>query len=162
VSTLIHLAGDEPRPEQAYALLANRVRVVVREMASAVPTDDVARDGRYVLWGGTAALEIALARPDRLDALVLEAPAPPSDDDQRLASLTVPTLVVYGTNDAVTSPEAGNVFRARLPDCQYVLVYAAGHTVAIDRPEAFASLVGDFLERRAAFIVSRTSSLLHP
>ena len=43
-----------------------------------------------------------------------------------------------------------------------MLLYAAGHEAAADRPEAFVSLVRDFLERQGAFIVTLKSSLLHP
>jgi hypothetical protein len=32
----------------------------------------------------------------------------------------------------------------------------------MDRPEAFASLVGDFLERREGFVVDRQSTLINP
>ena len=49
-----------------------------------------------------------------------------------------------------------------MPNCNYVLVYDAGHEVAAERPAAFSSLVGDFLERREAFIVSQKSSLIYP
>jgi pimeloyl-ACP methyl ester carboxylesterase len=62
----------------------------------------------------------------------------------------------------VTPPETGRVYRAQMPNCNYVLVYDAGHDVGADRPEAFSSLVGDFLERHEAFIVSQKSSLLNP
>src|SRR5207237_9627886 len=84
------------------------------------------------------------------------------DTKSQLASLNVPTLVIFGTRDGVISPELGRVYREKMPNCNYVLVFDAGHEVAADRPEAFVSLVGDFLERREAFIVSQTSSLLHP
>jgi pimeloyl-ACP methyl ester carboxylesterase len=85
-----------------------------------------------------------------------------ADTEAQLAALNVPTLVVFGTKDGVISPELGRVYREKMPNCNYVLVFDAGHEVAADRPEAFVSLVGDFLERREAFIVSQTSSLLHP
>jgi pimeloyl-ACP methyl ester carboxylesterase len=91
-----------------------------------------------------------LARPSR------------EETEAQLASLNTPTLVVFGTKDGVISPELGRVYREKMPNCNYVLVFDAGHEVAADRPEAFVSLVGDFLERREAFIVSQTSSLLHP
>jgi len=82
--------------------------------------------------------------------------------EAQLASLNVPTLVIFGTKDSVISPELGRVYREKMPNCNYVLVFDAGHEVAADRPEAFVSLVSDFLDRREAFIVSQTSSLLHP
>ena len=79
-----------------------------------------------------------------------------------LTGLTVPTLVVFGTQDALVPPAMGRVYREKMPNCNYVLVYDAGHEVGADRPEAFSSLVGDFLERREAFIVNARSSLLNP
>jgi pimeloyl-ACP methyl ester carboxylesterase len=85
-----------------------------------------------------------------------------ADTEAQLAGLNVPTLVIFGTKDGVISPELGRVYREKMPNCNYVLVFDAGHEVAADRPEAFVSLVSDFLERREAFIVSQTSSLLHP
>ena len=33
---------------------------------------------------------------------------------------------------------------------------------AADRPEAFAEVVADFLERRDAFVISRAETVIHP
>jgi hypothetical protein len=38
----------------------------------------------------------------------------------------------------------------------------AGHAIAAERPEAFAEVVGDFLDRHDAFVVSRTPTVIHP
>jgi predicted nucleotidyltransferase len=43
-----------------------------------------------------------------------------------------------------------------------VYVYDAAHEVARDRPEAFAELVGDFLERGEAHVVDRRDRLINP
>jgi pimeloyl-ACP methyl ester carboxylesterase len=82
--------------------------------------------------------------------------------EAKLAELRVPTLVLFGTQDAVVPAEMGRIYREKMPNCNYVLVYDAGHEVGAERPEAFASLVGDFLDRREAFIVNAKSSLLNP
>lgn len=82
--------------------------------------------------------------------------------ERRMAELDVPTLVIFGTRDRLTPPELGRVYRERMPRCQFVLLYDAGHDAAAERPEAFASLVSDFLTRGEAFIVADRSSLLHP
>jgi pimeloyl-ACP methyl ester carboxylesterase len=58
--------------------------------------------------------------------------------------------------------EMGRRYRERLPNCQYILVYDAGHALDADRPEAFASVVGDFLVRREAFLVNQASGLFNP
>jgi pimeloyl-ACP methyl ester carboxylesterase len=85
------------------------------------------------------------------------------DDVQRsLAELDVSTLVIFGTRDRLTPPELGRVYRQHMPRCQLILMYDVAHAPAAERPEAFASLVSDFLQRREAFIVTERSALLHP
>lgn len=146
--------------EQARGLLGERfdVRVVEQHSAEALNGAD---GERVSVWGGDAALALALDAPDRIDALILEAPSAPVDA-VALGALHVPTLVVYGTQDSTVASTTGRIFREKLPNCNFVLVYRAGHQVAEDRPEAFASLVADFVERRDAFIVNQKDALLHP
>jgi pimeloyl-ACP methyl ester carboxylesterase len=87
---------------------------------------------------------------------------PRQDVERAIAELDVPTLVVFGTRDRLTPPELGRIYRDRMPRCHFVLLFDAGHEAGIERPEALASLVKDFLNRREAFIVTEKSSLLHP
>jgi len=82
--------------------------------------------------------------------------------EARMAEVNVPTLVMFGTSDRLTPPELGRIYREKIPRCHLVLLYDASHDAAGDRPEAFASLVSDFLERGEAFIVTQKSSLLNP
>jgi hypothetical protein len=56
----------------------------------------------------------------------------------------------------------GRIYREKMPNCQYILVYDAGHEVGADRPEAFSSLVSDFLQRHESFIVNQKSALIYP
>jgi pimeloyl-ACP methyl ester carboxylesterase len=99
----------------------------------------------------------------KMRALMARLPRPSrSETEVRLGGLSVPTLVVFGTQDAVVPAAMGRVYREKMPNCSYVLVYDAGHEVGAERPEAFSSLVSDFLKRREAFIVNATSSLLNP
>jgi pimeloyl-ACP methyl ester carboxylesterase len=89
---------------------------------------------------------------------------PPREPDleARMAGLDLPVLVVFGTEDSVISPEMGRHYKALLPNCNLVFLYDAGHEADGDRPEAFVSLVNDFLERHEAFLVSTKSSLVEP
>jgi pimeloyl-ACP methyl ester carboxylesterase len=106
-------------------------------------------------------LEPALLAQRR--ALLARLPHPGvAETEAALGQLNVPTLVVCGTQDALIPAAMGRVYREQMPNCNYVLVYDAGHEIGADRPEAFASLVSDFLDRREAFIVNARSSLLHP
>ena len=89
---------------------------------------------------------------------------PPRDPalEEQLATLTIPILVVFGTQDRVVPPEMGRVYRELIATSHFVLLYDAGHEADADRPEAFADLVTDFLERREGFLVNQQSGLYHP
>jgi hypothetical protein len=43
-----------------------------------------------------------------------------------------------------------------------VFVYAAGHAISADRPEAFVEVVADFLERHEAFVINRGQTVIYP
>jgi pimeloyl-ACP methyl ester carboxylesterase len=98
------------------------------------------------------------------EALVarLRAPNRDADLEGHLAGLQIPTLVLFGTLDRMIPPEMGHLYREKLGNGHFVLVYDAAHEIGADRPEAFTSLVSDFLERHEQFVVNRTSGLLHP
>lgn len=121
--------------------------------------------------GGSTALWLTVQEPARVLALVLEAPvvirpdgAEPRDAEleRRLADVTTPTLAVFGTADTVAPPETGRIYPKLMPNGHLVFVYDAGHAISADRPEAFAEVVSDFLERHEAFIISRTATVIHP
>lgn len=98
------------------------------------------------------------------EALVqrLRGPARDPELESRLADLNVPALVLFGTLDRVIPSEAGRIYREKLPNCHFILVFDAGHAVDADRPEAFASVVVDFLQRGEGFLVKRESALINP
>ncbi len=232
----LHGAGGLRR-SPAQDLLARQYRVIlfevpgfgqspVNERSQSIP--DIARTmaraadaldlGRYNLlghsFGGRVAIWWAVQEPERLQALVLAAPAaivpanhvrqaapesranllyhhpervpplprpdpailakqeallqrvsgprPDVELERRMGDMPVPTLVLFGTEDLMIPAEMGRAYREKLPNCHYVLVYDAGHGLDADRPEAFASVVSDFLERREAFVVNRTNALINP
>jgi pimeloyl-ACP methyl ester carboxylesterase len=98
------------------------------------------------------------------EALLQRVASPPRDPDLegRMATMKVPTLVLFGTLDRAIPPEMGRIYREKIPNCHFVLMYDAGHALDADRPEAFASVVTDFLDRREGFIVSTRNSLIWP
>ena len=97
-------------------------------------------------------------------ALVRRLRSPDRDPDleARLRDLAVPTLVLFGTLDRVIPPEMGRHYKELIPNCQLVFVYDAGHSIGAERPEAFAEVVTDFLDRHEAFTISRTDTVIHP
>jgi pimeloyl-ACP methyl ester carboxylesterase len=236
---VIHLHGaGGMRLTQAHTLLSRQYRVVVFEMPGfgASPVNDrtqsVSELGSTMAgavsalgiercnviatsFGARVALWIALQEPERVLALVLEAPAamrpaghqPPSgtpeqiarqlyahperaasmapvdpdvqakqralvgrlrgpdrdtDLEARLRDLAVPTLVLFGTLERVIPPDMGRHYKTLLPNCQLVFIYDAGHEISTDRPEAFADVTADFLERHEAFVINRKDTLISP
>jgi pimeloyl-ACP methyl ester carboxylesterase len=96
-------------------------------------------------------------------ALVQRLVNPPrAEVEEAMTTLDLPVLVLFATFDRVIPPEMGRIYRAKLPRCHLVYVYDAGHAIDIDRPEAVASVVGEFLERGEGFIVNRQSGLINP
>ena len=177
---LVHLLGaGGSRLTRAHDLLAHHVRVLAFELPEGPsPEHALARAiatlglDTFDLMGtssaGAAALGLALQEPRRVRALVLEAPAAirpdnrDADLERRLSGLTTPTLVLFGTADDVVPPAMGRVYKALMSNCHLVFVYAAGHAISADRPEAFAEVVVDFLERHEAFVISRAQTVIHP
>lgn len=111
----------------------------------------------------------AIPAPDpavraKTQALVarLRGPSRDADLESRLPSLGPPTLVLFGTADRVIAPAMGHFYKDLIPGCHLVFVYDAGHGISTDRPEAFADVVVDFLERHEAFVISRTDTVIHP
>jgi pimeloyl-ACP methyl ester carboxylesterase len=179
-TNVVHLHGGGGLAwSAAHQLLSERCRVLAFESSnlSQTPTDNLAEMletafetlglERYSLWGASLgtqmALQLALRAPDRVETLVLEAPNGPDPElATRLGEITAPTLVVCGTDDGVVPPELARRYRELLPNSFLMFVWAAGHQVADDRPEAFVEVVGDFVARRQAFMIDQANHALFP
>jgi pimeloyl-ACP methyl ester carboxylesterase len=112
---------------------------------------------------GAAAMASALSDlPAPTLALVRRLIGPPRDArmEAALAGLTMPVLALFGTRDALIPPEIAREYRAVLPGCHIMYVYDAGHGIDLDRPEALAAVIGDFLEKPEGFLVNRQDSRL--
>jgi pimeloyl-ACP methyl ester carboxylesterase len=79
-----------------------------------------------------------------------------------MGSLDVATLVVWGSEDRVIPAEMGRECAALMQRCRLLFIYDAGHAIDGDRPEAFAAVTGDFLDRGEQFVVRQQSGLLYP
>jgi pimeloyl-ACP methyl ester carboxylesterase len=164
--------GEAPEVTAAHTLLARRFRVLVIATplgCSSAALEGVARgldvESCSVMGRGptaAAVLGLALAVPGLATALVLDTPdvVEPSLT-RRLPEIATPALVLAGTRDADVAGPA-RACRAGLPNGHLVYVYDAGRAIAAERPEAFAEVVGDFLERRDAFVISATRTVINP
>ncbi|MBV9252239.1 MAG: alpha/beta hydrolase [Acetobacteraceae bacterium] len=92
----------------------------------------------------------------------LRGPDRDADLEAEMRRLATPVLVLFGTLDRIISPEMGRFYKELLPNSHLVFVYDAGHAISVDRPEAFAEVVVDFLLRGEAFVVSRAETVIHP
>ncbi len=129
-------------------------------------------------FGGWLAAWLAVLRPDRVEHLVLEAPAgfrpkgspPPryevlrhygggardTDDElvARLHEIAAPTLILRGTADPLIPDESVQLLRARLRHAYLIYIWDASHAIEIDQPERMLGVVESFLKRSDAFIVN--------
>ncbi len=67
--------------------------------------------------------------------------------EDRLDSIKVPTLLVWGIQDIVTPLWVGEKFYELIPNSELVKVDKCGHAPMMERPELFNIALGDFLKR---------------
>jgi 3-oxoadipate enol-lactonase len=63
----------------------------------------------------------------------------------RLSSITVPTLIIAGTEDPATPPEHGELIRDSIPGADFEVVPDASHLANIERPEVVTRAILDHL-----------------
>jgi pimeloyl-ACP methyl ester carboxylesterase len=80
----------------------------------------------------------------------------------RLAELPTRTLILFGRNDGIINPINGRILRRYLRNSSLQYVYDAAHDIQCDRPEAFADVVGDFLDRGMKFLINDQDGLINP
>lgn len=67
-----------------------------------------------------------------------------------LRRIRVPTLVVWGASDGIVTPAYGEAFAAEIPGARFALIEEAGHYPHVEQPDAFVSVVRDFVNDGAA------------
>lgn len=67
------------------------------------------------------------------------------DRTDDLGNIAVPTTLIYGEFDSLTSPELGREMQASIPGADYVLIEDAGHLVNLEQPRAFDEALMAFL-----------------
>lgn len=69
------------------------------------------------------------------------------DQNEALESIRVPTLLVFGEDDSLTSPEIGQEMASKIRDCEYTVIPRAGHLINLEQPELFTERLLEFLLR---------------
>lgn len=119
-----------------------------------------------VSYGAMLSVEFTLAHPDMVAGLISSCGSPfgwgqgrPNaipfpDRRDRLSSIRVPVLWIYGENDQGFPPSMGEEAQRLTPGSDLVVVKGAGHSPQRDASEVFNQAVLDFLAkvdaRRAA------------
>lgn len=76
------------------------------------------------------------AAPGVIAALVAMRDRP--DATPWLGGISVPTLVVVGSHDALTPPDEARAMAERMPDARVIEIPGAGHLPCFEQPDAFA------------------------
>jgi len=64
----------------------------------------------------------------------------------RLAKITIPTLVVWGGNDELIPLEAGKAYAAGIPGSKLAIIPECGHGPSIEKPKEFMAAVLPFID----------------
>ncbi|HEV8016011.1 MAG TPA: alpha/beta fold hydrolase [Stellaceae bacterium] len=72
------------------------------------------------------------------------------DIGDRLAGITIPTLVLRGSLDASSARETMQAMAKLLPRARHAELEGAGHVAPLEQPDAFAALLLDFLAQDVA------------
>ena len=134
------VAGKAKRGEAIAALRAHGVAPVADEMVGRLlfaeslgRPDLVERVRRIILRQKPETLESDLTamrdRPDSTDFL---------------KQIAVPTLIVVGEHDAISTPVECRAMAAEIPGARLVTISGAGHLTPMEKPKALASALGDF------------------
>lgn len=71
--------------------------------------------------------------------------------EDRYDRIRVPALVIGATEDVSARPDSVRALAHALPDATFHLIQGAGHFAPMEKPDAFAALVRDFLRERQIF-----------
>ncbi len=69
------------------------------------------------------------------------------DSTGLLGKINVPTLVIGGERDTLTTPEVMSEMAAKIPGSRYHTISEAGHLSNLEAPEEFNSTLREFLEK---------------
>lgn len=68
-----------------------------------------------------------------------------TDTTESLTAIQVPTLVVRGSEDTITTKEHAEILIANIPGARYVEIPQAGHLPNLERPDQFNKALTSFL-----------------
>lgn len=70
------------------------------------------------------------------------------DSSATLSTLTVPTLIICGDEDALTPVKESEAMRAAIPGAELAIIPGAGHVSNVEHPAAFNAVLFGFIQAR--------------
>jgi 3-oxoadipate enol-lactonase len=94
---------------------------------------------------------IAAELPASLDILMLQMQAIAAHDtSERLADVSIPTLVVHGSEDQMLPADNGRMIAERIPGARLEVLEGVGHAFWWERPEQVAQMLREHAATAAA------------
>lgn len=95
--------------------------------------------------GGKVALDFALAYPQLVGGLVLMGAVGVEEIKEQLSTIKVPTLLLWGSEDAISPLANGHLLAERIPESSLVLMQGAPHPCYLDQPDIWHRELTSFL-----------------
>ncbi len=132
---------DEPEIEQ----FGKRIRIEALRVPDQIANLEVGPGYRGANPSGTKRwMEIeAAATGQGIDRQPLHSP----NTYEKLSSISVPVLAIAGGADLIAPPALMRLWVAHVPGAEFAVLAEAGHAMAWEAPEAFNSLVLDFIAK---------------
>jgi pimeloyl-ACP methyl ester carboxylesterase len=152
VNYMVELSKPSPEPEEMLAAndFSMMDDVMLRIGGAQARLSDADRAVYHEAWAQPGALRGGLNyyRSARMGEQVA-AGGVPEEYAAKITSQTVevPTLVIWGENDAALLPSLTRGLSEWVPDLRVEIVPGAGHWVPYERPEVVNSLIRDFIDR---------------
>lgn len=96
--------------------------------------------------GGRISLSFALDHPDMVGGLVLIGCVGVEENRSRLKTISVPTLIVWGSKDHIAPPENGELLHREIKGSRLVVLEGARHPAYLDAPELWHNELINFLK----------------
>jgi len=135
------------REQQAQTVLRNGTKEVVDQMAPKMFTERTAREDPKLV-GGVRRMMESTSPTGIAGALLGMAQRP--DSTPFLGSIRVPTLILVGAQDSITTVDHARKMASGIPDSQLVVVPDAAHLTTLERPQEVNAAIGGFLSGLSA------------
>jgi pimeloyl-ACP methyl ester carboxylesterase len=135
--------GESPGPATREITLELAVAVVV-ELLDALDAETATLMGKS--WGGGIALQTALDHPERVEKLILTAPAFRRLD--RLGEILQPVLLAWAEDDTVIPIGFARDYVTKVQTIELVTYEQGGHSAAPKNADDFATRAIAFLQQR--------------